>query len=138
MSISSYFKSLGAPLKNVRWSWGGVCADGALVLRVWQDERKMIDGITYLRITNFAAFANNTDDLGYQERLVHLRMLEQGAEGFLVMCSVEDPQAVPRKIKDFNADEVFLGGKLLQIDGDYWIEMVRRIPASQFSARTTT
>jgi hypothetical protein len=38
MSLSALFARKGAPLHNVRYSWGGVRADGTVILRVWQDE----------------------------------------------------------------------------------------------------
>ena len=38
MSLSGYFRSLGAPLKNYRWSWGAVSPVGEVNLRVWTDE----------------------------------------------------------------------------------------------------
>ncbi|MNG74488.1 hypothetical protein D3C76_1120100 [compost metagenome] len=44
MTQSEFFKSLGAPLKNTRWSWGARRSDGALVLRIWKDRTKEFDG----------------------------------------------------------------------------------------------
>ena len=133
MSMSSYFKQLGAPLKNARWSWGALRKDGSLVLRVWQHERKQLDGSTYFRVTHFEKFSDNQDDLGYQERIDQIQLIEHGAKAFMVMCSVENPEAKPHKVKEFNEDEVFLGGKLLKVGGDFWLEMTDRIPARNLS-----
>jgi hypothetical protein len=38
MNISTFFKLVKAPLRNTRWSWGAVRADGSVVLRVWQQD----------------------------------------------------------------------------------------------------
>jgi hypothetical protein len=42
MGPKALFEKLGAPLKNTVWSWGGVRADGAIFLRVWEDEKRKI------------------------------------------------------------------------------------------------
>ncbi len=49
MSQAELFETLGAPLKNVRWSWGGVRkSDGAVFLRVWQDgTKKSMGNVTF-------------------------------------------------------------------------------------------
>jgi hypothetical protein len=36
----------------------------------------------------------------------------------MVMCQAEDVEAVPRSIKSFNRNELFVGGELLELDGD--------------------
>ena len=38
--ISKFFEeNLGAPFRNILWSWGAVSSDGQVFLRVWGDER---------------------------------------------------------------------------------------------------
>jgi hypothetical protein len=41
----------------------------------------------------------------------------------MVMCLAEDVNAAPRKIRSFNSDEVFVGGRVIELNGDTWVEM---------------
>ena len=51
MSTSSFFASLGAPLVNSRWSWGARrSSDGAIFLRVFQEEKWIADGRLHMAI----------------------------------------------------------------------------------------
>lgn len=126
MPISDVFAQMGAPLKNARWSWGAVRpADGAVVLRVWQDKTR---GRAF-RVTHHAVFADDLSNLGYQERLVHLRMIRNNPQlaSFMIVCVARDVMAIPRGIREFNAREVFVGGALSADDrGDSWLEYVER------------
>jgi hypothetical protein len=47
------------------------------------------------------------------------------------MCQALDPTRPPRKIKDFNADEVFPGGKVIEHEGDWWIELLKRVTVAE-------
>ena len=76
MSQAELFETLGAPLKNVRWSWGGVRkSDGAVFLRVWQDGTKKINGKRYIWISVESPLGN---DLGENERMDHLKLVQAG------------------------------------------------------------
>lgn len=128
MSLRDYFESIGARLRNYRWSWGAVRpTDGAVVLRVWQDEELRLNDKTLMRLTNHAAFRDSPGDLGFQERLNHIELIRDGATCYLVMCSADDPRASPRSVKWFDSRTLFLAGGLLDIDGDSWIELGRRV-----------
>lgn len=129
MSLSGFFKLLGAPLVNSRWSWGGVREDGAVFLRVWQDNVKLINGVQYVRVTHHERFKDHSDDRGYQERLKQLALVKNGNRCYLVMCRAVDESAKVRKIKGYIKDDVFIGGGIIEIDGDSWIESVKRVPA---------
>lgn len=122
MAISDVFAEMGAPLKNTRWSWGAVRpADDAVVLRVWQDETRS----KAFRVTKHAVFADDLNNLGYQERLEHLRMIRDGCASFMIVCIAKDVMAIPRKIRGFNAGVVFVGGALSECEqGDSWLEYV--------------
>ena len=128
MSLTEFFKRIDAPLANSRWSWGGVRPDGAIVLRAWQDEVKRIDDVMYVRVTHHAAFEGDEDNLGFRERLKHVEAIQNGAPGFVVMCLAKDSRAVPRSIKSFNKSDVFVGGRLLEKDGDFFLELTNRVP----------
>jgi hypothetical protein len=123
MTQSDLFEMLGATLCNQRWSWGAVRPDGVVFLRVWQDRTRRIDKTTYTQITHRDKYEDKKTDPGYQERLQHVELVKQGATCYMIMCEVEDPTAIPRKVKDFNEDDVFLGGQTIEIDGDSWIEL---------------
>ncbi len=127
MSQSEHFKRLGAQFANQRWSWGATREDGSVVLRVWQDQMKTIDNARCMRVTFNVKYADDPDNLGHQERLRHVKMIEQGAKCYLVMCLAKDPNARPRVVKSFNKEDVFIGGKLVESAGDWWIELGTRM-----------
>ena len=131
MSLTDFFKRLGAPVANSRWSWGGVRADGSVVLRVWQDETIAPVNKRYARLTRHEAFAGNESNLGYQERLKHIALIQGGAKSYMVMCLAVDVNAAPRKIHSHNEKDVFVGGELIEHDNNYWLEMADRVPVSQ-------
>ena len=134
MSISEYFRRLGAPLVNHMWSWGAMRApDGAVFLRVWQDRERKIDGRWYTMLTHREKFAADPGNLGWQERLRHVERLREGARCYLVICEAKDVDASPRSIRSFNDQELFVGGKLVEIDSDWWIERAGRVTARELS-----
>ena len=67
MSIADQFKKVGAPLKNTRWSWGAVSEKGDVFLRVWDHDRRTIDGLLTVRVTHRSVYADQPENLGYQE-----------------------------------------------------------------------
>jgi hypothetical protein len=135
MTQTQYFKWLGAPLVNPRWSWGSVRSDETVFLRVWQDETlKHEDKRYYMRVTKHEAFAQDQDNLGYQERLKHIELVRKGAKCYLVMCEANPEKLPEREIKDFNANEVFLAGTLIELNGDFWLEYTSRIPSRTIRA----
>jgi hypothetical protein len=120
---------LRAPLRNPRWSWGAVRdPDQAVFLRVWEDEKVRHGDNWYMRLTAHAHFAADPNNNGWQERLQHLALVQNGAVAYMVMCEAVDPKDMPRKIKGFNNREVYEGGALLQLNGDWWLELVARRP----------
>ena len=72
--------------------------------------------------------ADIQDALGYQERQRHIESIKNGAPCFLVMCTVVDPKASPRKIQDFNDKEVFAGGEIVERNGKTYIKRGARVP----------
>lgn len=132
MSPSELFRRLGAPLKNVVWSWGAVrSSDNTVFLRVWQDRERKVDGKWYTRLTHHAVFVDDPANLGWQERLAHVAKIREGAPCYLVMCEAKDVNASPRAIKSFNDRELFVGGAVVEMDGDWWIERTARISARE-------
>ena len=129
MTLTGLFKYVGAPLANSRWSWGAVRpVDGAVFLRVWQDEVRK-SGKRYLaRVTAIAHFQGDECNLGFAERMRHIELIRQGARSFMIMCEAKDVHASPRAIGKFNEREVFVGGALEEADGEWWLEMTSRQP----------
>lgn len=120
ISRSKLFERLGAPLRNFRWSWGAVSKSGRKVyLAVWEDEFRRIKGKKVVRLTNYRTSA---DRLGYKERLEQIELIEKGAKVYGVLCTVKDPSESPRSFKDFNREELLVGGKLIKNAGDWWLE----------------
>jgi hypothetical protein len=129
MTQKELFEKLGAPLKNSRWSWGAIRPDdGVVFLRVWQDEVHRIaekENI-YVRVTDQPS---GDDGPGYKERLEHSMLVANGAPCYLVMCRAVDTSTVPRSMRDFNKQEVFLGGDNFEDEnGCLWIELKKRLP----------
>ena len=138
MSISSFFSKLGAPLNNVRWSWGAVRdSDGAVFLRVWQQDGEFDDEkrIPVVQITDYDKYADAPYNPGWDERLKHIELVRKGAKCYLVMCRAKDPNVSPREIAGWNKKEVFVGGELREVKGDIWIEAVRRVPIFDIANR---
>lgn len=133
MNKSEFFASLGAPFTNVRWSWGGVRfgLDGAVVLRVWQDEIVLHDKLSYVRVMRFDTSNKKAASPGYKERLHHVELIRRGRTCYMVMCTAKDPKAMPREIKEFNKKEIAVGGRLLQLNEGWWVELASWIPAQE-------
>ena len=49
----------------------------------------------------------------------------------MVMCLAEDVTAVLRTIKSFNKDEVFVGGEVIDLNGDTWVQRAGRKPVAE-------
>lgn len=129
MSQAEIFASVGAPLKNVRWSWGSVrVSDGVIFLRVWQDGTKKIDGKRFIWISDELP---PDGDLGANERLQHTKLVKSGRRCYLIMCQAVDTTAAPRQVQSFNEKEVFVGGEVIMKDGCYWIELKSRVPVKE-------
>ncbi|HET7308196.1 MAG TPA: hypothetical protein VFK24_10365 [Gammaproteobacteria bacterium] len=136
MSPKDLFDRVGSPLLNVRRSWGSIRPiDGAVFLRVWQDECHKIDGQYFVRITaNRYFLEQDPTNFGYQERLDHVEKIKAGSQAYLVMCRAKDPKAHPRAIAGINDRELFKGGAIREIDGDIWIALENRIPVGEVRA----
>ncbi|MCY3827264.1 MAG: hypothetical protein OXG10_07835 [Candidatus Dadabacteria bacterium] len=120
ISRSKLFERLGAPLRNLRWSWGAVSKSGRKVyLAVWEDELCTMKGKKVVRLTNYRTSA---DRHGYKERLEQIELIEKGAKVYGVLCTAKDSSESPRSLKDFNREELLVGGKLIKNAGDWWLE----------------
>jgi hypothetical protein len=129
MSITELFKKIGAPLANQRWSWGAVRpTDGCVVLRVWSDELRSINGSQYARITWFSKFIDIQQNPGYKERLSQVEYIKNGSLSLMVVCTAKEGEQQPKVIKSFNDKYLFRGGTTLELDGDFWLQLTDKIP----------
>jgi hypothetical protein len=128
MTLSDLFAYLGAPLTNTRWSWGAVReTDGAVFLRVWQGEEQKINGRYFTRISSNAFYlANEAANLGYTERSRHIELIRRGAKSYMIMCRGRDIEGSPTEIVGFDDNELFVGGELIEVDGESWLQRVAR------------
>jgi hypothetical protein len=119
----AFFESLGAPLKNGRWSWGATrLKDGAIILKVWNDEwRTEADGQKWVQI-GFPSGTGNVN--GWRERQEHIKAIESGAQCLLVMCEAEDVSADPRTVASLNPRTLAVGGEIKREEGKTWIRVV--------------
>ncbi len=128
MHLSELFRSLDAPLVNIRWSWGAIrSSDGAVFLRVWQDQTKRLSGHLWVQVTDSETFEGEAS-AGHEERLQHIDRIRGGARSYMIMCSATELGVIPRCIAMFNHLEIFVGGELKIMNGEWWLEAVRRLP----------
>lgn len=132
MSQKEFFAKLGAPVANLRQGWGSIRpSDGAVFLRVWQDEFQKQGGRRFVQVTHHDSHETDVRHSGDRERLQHIERIRQGATCYLVMCQATDVNARPRVVKQFNEQEVFSAGGVVELDGDLWIELGSRVPIRQ-------
>ena len=135
--LSLLFKRIGAPFKNIRWSWGAMHEKSGLVIfRVWHDTSKKIDGKWFYELSNREWESQfDGDNAGLNERRKHLSHTLEKGKCFFVICTAEDPEASPRSIKVFTSSRIFVADKVRQIDGDYFVEMSGAIDVKDFRLR---
>lgn len=85
-----------------------------------------LNGKRYTCVNAASFFGDESSNLGHAERLRHVEMIRSGAPAYMIMCLAVDPKAAPRMIASFNEREVFLGGELVEADGDWWLERAAR------------
>ena len=138
MRISRFYEEvLGANLRNVRNSWGSYDPiTNRIYLRVWDDEIQSINGKEYIRVLGKVP---RTKSSGYDERRTQLAMLENGAEGYGVLCTPKDGQTKQKKeIKSFDYNELLRFGEILETKDDYLIEVVTRVPLREIKRQRTS
>lgn len=120
MNITEFFESLGAPLHNVRRSWGSVRkSDKTVILRVWRDRVIEHNGRSYVCILNRSKH-RRAGDFYYLERLDHIRRIKAGAPCLLVFCVAVDCDAQSRTIASFDSVPV-VGRDVIAIGDDLYI-----------------
>jgi uncharacterized protein DUF3553 len=121
-SHRDFFISLGAPLRNLRWSWGALRSDGVVILRIWKDQIRVFEGEgTFAQVDRWREVRSSNP--GARERTDHVALIRRGARSLLVMCAAEDVDARPRKVLSYDRGELYQGGRVIERDGIAWIEV---------------
>lgn len=113
MTITEYFASLGAPLKNMNWSWGAV-ADGSnpvvpagtVILRTWTHCAYPFRGKTYYHIFSPWSTASH----GQPERERHVELIKQGAKCMLIVIEGDGTEIKRYHTKLHRTGELLVGG----------------------------
>ena len=118
MSITEFFKSLGAPFRNPQWSWGAVSEDGKRVyLKIWDHEILHEGGVRYAR----PVINHNSSSNGYPERLDHVEMVREGTPVYCIICTAKDPKALKMRIDSFNRTPI--RATLVQRHGEDYLQL---------------
>lgn len=114
LSISRFFEEqLGAPFRNIRWSWGSVDEGKKRVfLRLWADD--LAKGGAKIRVLQKRL--GDDPRPGLSERKHHLELIRAGGySAFGVLCTRDGPGC---PIRDYTSDAVLQLGTLVE-DSDF-------------------
>jgi hypothetical protein len=137
MNINNFFTdTLGAQLKNARWSWGAVDpVNHRVFLRIWQDGFRAKNGKEYCQI---ARDVPRRPSNGFAERHHHVMLIRGGAEGYGVVCVAVDPDTSEvRKIKSFDDQFLVQFGEIIKDGGDTLAVVVAHVPVSDLTRPQT-
>ena len=129
-SATQHFENLGAPLRNMRWSWGARRSNGTIILRAWDDEIVPIEGKRHIRLTNHGVY-DDTPHPGFRERIRHISEIEQGTAGYVVICTAVKPTPGRRRLKAFNHRTLTQIARVKDYRGDQWAELGDEISVDQ-------
>lgn len=128
ISLSDLFsKKLKSPLLNARWSWGAINANNAVVLRVFQHEFEKRNVHIYSELWE--------DSLGKTERKNHVDLVRLGSPLGLIVCLAENTSEGKERIKQFNEQEVFVSGRLIDDGVNVWCEVIERVSLAEWNSR---
>ena len=137
MNINRFFIDiLGANLRNARWSWGAVDPiTNRVFLRVWQDNiETRQDGERVLVALDEPTRNSN----GFKERHAHVAQIQNGAEGFGIVCTAADPDTKEvRKIADFDRTTLLRLGIFTKEHGRTYARIDARVPVEEVTRQPT-
>ncbi len=131
MNINRFFTdTLGAQLKNPRWSWGATDPlNHRVYLRVWQDGIQQTATGERIQI---ARDKPRRQSNGFNERQKHVDLIRDGAEGFGVACTAVDPNTTDaRQIASFDDQFLVRFGHITKEGGNTYAEIVERVPVDE-------
>jgi putative restriction endonuclease len=138
VNISRFFtETLGANLKNPRWSWGA--ADprtNRVFLRVWADQIKKTSDGEHVPV---AWDKPRRKSNGFAERHAHIEQITAGSEGFGVVCTAADPDTKKaRKIAAFDQDTLLRFGAFTNERGRTFAKIDARVAVSDLARQQTS
>ena len=137
LTRAEFFRHLGAPLVNERWSWGAESTGGAVYLAVWKDQIRSDSSGQRVLVVHGSGRRAST---GWRERLYHVRRIRSGVPAFCVVCVSEVPTPGNRRLLYFEQEDLLIGGALqpdVEPDGqcDIWLEIVGRVSVVEHVGR---
>ena len=137
MNINRFFTdTLGAQLKNLRWSWGATDPlNHRVYLRVWRDG---IQETARGERIHIARDEPRRQSNGFAERHAQVDLIRGGAEGYGVVCTAVDPDTTDaRKIAAFDDQFLIRFGRITKEGGDTYAEIVDRVPVDRIARQKT-
>ena len=126
LSSNDLFKAIGAPLKNA-YSWGAVHPNGSVVLRVWKGKDDSVrhndTGMRRFRLTCDSKWNQTTAQC--KERHEHIRLLQEGALGYMLLHTAVDNSVKcgDRKIKDVDSYRIWKIHNLIPIEDELGMDI---------------
>lgn len=137
MGINRFFQeTLGANLKNPRWSWGAIDPlSNRVFLRVWEDQIQPYNGGDIVQIYWKKPIRKS---FGHAERLEHIEAIKNGAQGIGIICQARDPHTnEAREIAGFQESPLIQLGDFTEDNRRIYAYITARIPINEL-ARTQT
>jgi hypothetical protein len=115
MRISALYRALGAPQRNIRWSWGATNpVTKTVFLSVWEDQVLPFEGRNLVLMT---APLDPFKDYGYRERLMHVDAIRNGSKAFLIFCKPKSVTERRRSLSTINTEQLFPVLSVETLDG---------------------
>ncbi len=129
MNISDFYReTLGANLRNERWSWGAYDpVTSRLFLRVWEDHVQRVEGAERVLVDKKWPESSSH---GANERRRHLDLMESGAEAYGIVCTAADTSTRARRIATFDDAHLLRLGSLSVEGADTYARIVGRAPVA--------
>jgi hypothetical protein len=135
MKINRFFeKTLGANLKNSRWSWGATDPlTNRVFLRLWEDHITQEGSIKKVQVFWKTPSSKSA---GYAERLAQIEAIKNGAQGLGVVCRAVDPLTPGiRQIADFDESPLLKLGDFTEDQSFIYFRILGQIPLSELERK---
>lgn len=129
--INSYFRNvLLAPVANDRWSWGSVDEIRRCVfLRVWKEDITQQSSSAAIRVLAHV----HSNRHGWAERRRHLDLVKSGYDAYAIVC--QKGTTPTTRIASFDAVDLLKLSDVVDIEGDLYMTLGNRVPASSMSSQ---
>jgi len=131
-----YISTLGANLANARWSWGAVNpVTNEVFLRVWANDVEATPEGERVQLYNLDWTGKSS---GYPERYRHIQALQNGANGYGVVCTKAEPGSDDAtRIKGFDHETLLRLGQVLPDGRRLYAQVVDRVRVNAVARRQT-